>query len=294
MKRIIKPLALLLAVAVLCLSLAACGKSKGATGAELMQGIFDKLTANAEYNEWKASFNATTIEEKLDGTTITVSAAGEEGLNGDYAFTLEGDYIVATGAEGDYSIYALLTNMMAAVADYYGMNRTLMNGYLAGLGNFDKENTFLVTETADGRTTYQLYAADAWKMDGLDEMYINEKALAYIDPLTENDVNSVINSGKVSAITYGNKTALTLIVGEYGENTALTLKSVQSMVAKLQPDGYEAFASEYTELKETAGSGYTVSFGIPADVAQQHAYTEAAGYSYVTVVFAGDAAVSAS
>ena len=113
MKRIIKPLALLLAVAVLCLSLAACGKSKGATGAELMQGIFDKLTANAEYNEWKASFNATTIEEKLDGTTITVSAAGEEGLNGDYAFTLEGDYIVATGAEGDYSIYALLTNMMA-------------------------------------------------------------------------------------------------------------------------------------------------------------------------------------
>jgi hypothetical protein len=111
---------------------------------------------------------------------------------------------------------------------------------------------------------------------------------------TTNIYNSVINSGKVSAITYGNKTALTLIVGEYGENTALTLKSLQSMVAKLQPDGYEAFASEYTELKETAGSGYTVSFGIPADVAQQHAYTEAAGYSYVTVVFAGNAAVSAS
>ena len=62
-------IALLAAVAML-LSMAACGGEAGKSDASLMQGIFDKLTANADYVEWKSCFSATTFEEKLDGDSI--------------------------------------------------------------------------------------------------------------------------------------------------------------------------------------------------------------------------------
>ena len=64
-----------------------------------MQGVFEKLTANEDYLEWKSSFSSTAVNEKLDGDSIVFSAKGEEGVNGDYSFTLDGDYIVNTAAE---------------------------------------------------------------------------------------------------------------------------------------------------------------------------------------------------
>ena len=84
MKRTLKTVTVLLAIAVMVASLAACGSKKtGGTDNALLQGIFEKLTANAEYSQWKSGFGATTIEEKLDGDSIVISAKGEEGVNGD-------------------------------------------------------------------------------------------------------------------------------------------------------------------------------------------------------------------
>lgn len=285
MKRTIRTIISILAVGAMLLSCTACGGKKDESR-ELMQGIFEKLTAaGSSYSDWKADFNATTFAEKLDGEKITVSAKGEEGLDGEYIFTHDGDYITYTAADAeDYSGYSVFMYIRDAVGDYYGMNHTLMNGYIAGLNNFDLENKFMIMDTENG--VFKVYAAGQWDMKELDGMYVNDKALEYTDALTENDTNSYINSGKITVAAFGNKSNLELIVYEYGDkNTELTYKSIMTTVAKLQPNGYKTFAKDYTELKEAKGKGYKVSLALDNSVAQAHELKELEGYSYVTVTF---------
>ena len=289
MKKTTKKMIVLLVAVAALLSMAACGGEAGKKDASVMQGIFDKLTANADYAEWKSSFSATTFEEKLDGDSIVCSAAGEEGMNGTFTFTLDGDYIVNTTDEGDYSAYAIMMYLKEAVADYYGMNNMLMTGYIAGLESAGLENKYLYTETADGKSTTRLYAAGEWKMEGLDEMNVDEQALEYCDVLGENPNSFYINAGRITAASIGSADDLNLMVGEYGENTEKTLQAILAIVRKQQPNGYETFEKEFTELKETSGDGYAVFFGIPEEVAANHEYKAAEGYSYVTVTFSADA-----
>lgn len=279
--------ALLMTVTVI-LSFSACGDNAQKTDMNLMQGIFEKLTANEDYREWKSGFTSTVIEEKLEGNSIMISAKGEEGVNGDYTFTLDGDYIVNVSDEGDYTGYSVMTFIKGAVADYYGMNNMLMSGYIAGLESAGMENKLFATETADGKNTIKLYAAGKWKMDGLDDMYVGEESLEYCDELGENPISFYVNAGRITAASIGSADQLDLMVGEYGENTDKTLKAILAIVNKQKPDGYEKFISEFTELKEVSGDGYSVSFGIPEEVAANHEYKPAEGYKYVTVVFSAE------
>ena len=289
MKTTIKNMAALLAAFAMLFSLAACGGEAGRKDASLMQDVFDKLTANADYIEWKSGFSATTFEEKLDGDSIVCSAAGEEGVNGTFTFTLDGDYIVNVSDEGDYSAYAIMSYLKEAVADCYDMNNMLMTGYIAGLESAGLENKYFYTENADGKATTKLYAAGAWKMEGLDEMSVDEKSLEYCDALSENPGSFYVNAGRITAASIGSADDLDLMVGEYGENTDKTLQAILAIVRKQQPNGYETFEKEFTELKETSGNGYAVFFGIPEEVAANHEYKAAEGYSYVTVTFSADA-----
>lgn len=285
MKKTIRTVISILAVGAMLLSFAACGDKKDESDA-LMQGVYDKLiAADSGYSEWKANFNATTFEEKLDGEEITITAKGEEGLDGEYVFTHDGDYITYTAAgEEDYSGYSVFMYIRNAVGDYYGMNSTLMNGYLAGLDNFGFENKYLIVDMEKGE--YKVYSAGKWDMKELDEMYINDKAVEYTEALTENDTNSYINSGKITAAVFGNKNNMELVVFEYGDkNTELTYKSIMTLINKLQPKGYKTFAKDYTELKEAKGKGYKVTFGLDKSVAETHELKESEGYSYVTVTF---------
>lgn len=286
MKQTLKILTALLVIATLVMAFSACGSKKtGGTDNTLLQGIFEKLTANAEYSQWKSGFGATTIEEKLDGDSIVISAKGEEGVNGDFIYTLDGDYLVNTSDAGDYTGYSVMMFIKNAVADYYGMNSLLMTGYLAGLDFAGKENTFFTTESVDGKTVLKLYVASAWDMKGLDEMIVDDAALEYTDALTDNAGNSFINAGKITVASWGSKDELELVVGEYGENTELTFRSLQNVVAKLQPNGYEAFAKDYTQLEEAVGNGYSVKMELTQNIVESHDYAGEDGYSYVTVTF---------
>ncbi len=283
----------LLTVAALLTFLASCGNNSQETQPNLMQGVFEKLTANEDYLEWKSSFSSTAVNEKLDGDSIVFSAKGEEGVNGDYSFTLDGDYIVNTADEGDYTGYSIMTFIKKAVADYYGMNDNLITGYISGLQYAEAENKMFFTETADGKSTTKLYAAGKWEMDGLDDMNMGDEALEYCDELGENPISFYVNDGKITAASIGSADQLDLMVGEYGENTEKTLNAILAIVNKQKPDGYEKFTSEFKELKEVSGDGYSVSFGIPEEVAANHEYKPAEGYSYVTVVFSSESAESA-
>ena len=148
-----------------------------------------------------------------------------------------------------------MTYLKESVADYYGMNNLLMTGYIAGPENAGLENKYLYTESADGKTTTKLYAAGEWKMEGLDEMNVDDKALEYCDVLGEKPNSFYVNAGKISAASIGSADDLTLMVGEYGENTEKTLNAILAIVHKQQPNGYETFEKEFTELKETSDDG---------------------------------------
>ena len=127
-----KVLALIMAGAM-AVSLAACGAKQASNKGALMQGIYDKLTANEKFIEWKSSFNATSIDTKLDGDNIVINASGDEGLNGEYVFAHDGDYITATAADDDYSTYSIMMYLKDAIADYYGMNIEWVTADSAGL-----------------------------------------------------------------------------------------------------------------------------------------------------------------
>lgn len=60
---------------------------------------------------------------------------------------------------------------------------------------------------------------------------MNESALEYKSALTEEGVNKVINSGKITVVTYGNKNHLKMFIYEYGDkNTNLTYKSIMAVM----------------------------------------------------------------
>lgn len=288
MKRMNKMVIALVAILTLTISFSACGKTdRGNSEVDnaTLQGIFEKLQANPEYQSFKTIYPDTTIEERLEGNKITFSSSGGEYIKGDYTFELKDGYFTTTSEQGDYIPYTFMMYLKDAVAHYYGMNNSLMSGYLAGLDNFGKENKYFLTEEQDGKLVYKLYAAGAWDMQGLEEMYINDKAVDYLDPLTDHDVMSISNCGKISAISYGNKDHYQLMIGEYDGNTELTYKSIISLINKYQPTGYEEFLKDFTELKETSGNGYTVAKGISQDIKNNFGLQENEGYEYMFIEF---------
>ena len=204
---------------------------------------------------------------------------------------MEGDYIVAKAPANDFMTYTFMTFMKSAVADYYGMNDKLISGYLAGLDHLGKKNTLFISDVSKTKSVYKLYVAGAWDMQGLDEMYVNDAAMEGIVALDEEETPFYFSSGKITVTTFGNADNFELIVGEYGENTALSYRSIMTVVKTLQPKGYEAFTDSFTELKEGSGDGYKVFFGIPKETLENYTVNEEPGYSYVTIKFSSGAAV---
>ena len=268
------------------LSFASCDSKKDASES-LMQGIYEKLTATgSSYSEWKADANGTAFTEKLDGETIVITAKGEEGLNGTYTFRHDGDYITYTSAnKDDYSGYSVFMFIRDAVADYYGMSKSLMNGYYVGLHNFGLENKYMILDMEKG--VFKIYAAGKWDMKELDEMYVNDVALEYTDALTENDENDIISSGRITVFTFGNKDHLRVFAFEYGnKNTDLTYKSIMNVMNKLQPTDISLFNKYFTELKEVKDAdGFTVTFGLDKSLDDAQRISGVDGYSCVTIVY---------
>lgn len=288
MKKTLRKILSLFAVGAMLLTVAACGDSgKGETpDAVLMRGIYEKLITNDQYNDWKSAFLNTRIGEKLEGNSIVISATdgGEDGLKGDYVFRLDGDYITYTAQDKeDFSGYAVFMQFVEAVADYYKMNSTLMNGYLNGLSSYGIENKYMMLDMENG--VYRLYAKE-WEMKELDDLVVNDKVLQYIPSLGKDPVNPIVNCGRIIIRGYGTKTNFQMMIGEYGEkNTKLTYDSLRKYVAKVKPSGYSSFVKSYTELKEISAKNYTVSFGIDNDAARERGWTDIDGYSVMVVTF---------
>lgn len=299
MKKISNILISLALVLALVMSFAACSananKDNNSTSdsavdnSATLLGILDIFKADEQYISYKSMYPNTTFEEKVDGNSIVLNISGKDGIEGNYEYKLDGEYLTYTYKTDseDYLGISFFTFLMTAADEYLGMVPGVVTGYISGCDAFDIESKYYLTETdeAAGTTTTKLYVAGKYDMPELDTMYINEKSLEYTNPLTENDINGVVNVGKIRMIYYGSKDSADIIFSEYGTRDDLTYQSMMTAVAKLQPNGYDTFAKEYTELKEVEGDGYKVSFGIDNNFIAEHEFEVEEGCEYTAIHF---------
>lgn len=297
MKKISKIFVALMLVGAMAMSFAACSSNGGSENgrntdnAAVLQEILDNFKSDEQYAEYKAMYPNTTFEEKVEGDSILLNISGDEGASGNYEFKLDGDYLTYTDKidSEDYIGISFFMYLKSAADEYLGMDSNLTSGYISGCEAFGVENKYYLTETDDeaGTTTTKIYIAGKWDMPELDTMYVNDKALEYTDALDENDINGVINCGKIRVIYYGNKDSVDIVVSEYGERSNLTYQSIMNTVAKLQPTGSETFAKLYTELKEdqTKDDSFKVTFGLDDTLKAEHELEELEGYDYTVVHF---------
>ena len=305
MRKLSKILVALSLVAAIVMSFAACSSNGSSTNDEdtssqsdtnaavdstaLLNGILDNFKADEQYAEYKAMYQSTTFEEKVEGDSIILNISGDEGVSGNYEYKLDGDYLTYTDKTDseDYIGVSFFMYLKSAADKYLGMDSNLTTGYVSGCEAFGIENKYYLTQTdeAAGTTTTKLYVAGKWDMPELDTMYVNDKALEYTEPLNEDDINGVINCGKIRVIYYGNKDSVDIIVSEYGERSDLTYQSIVNTVKKLQPTNISAFEQYFTELKEGEDNGVKVTFGLDDSLKSEHELEVIDGAEYTVVHF---------
>ena len=293
MKRISKILVALMLVGAIILSFAACssngGNAESSSSADntALQAILDNFKADEQYADYKAMYPDATFEEKVEGDSIVINVNGVEESSGNYEFKLDGDYLTYTqpADSEDYVRYSFFMYLKSAADKYLDMDSNLTTGYIAGCEYFGIDNKYFITETDEaGNTTMKLYIAGKWDMPELDTMYVNDRALEYTDALDENDINGVINCGKIRVIYYGNKESLDIVVSEYGERSDLTYKSIMAVVAKLLPEQADVFAKYYTELKEGKDDSFTITYGLTDELKAEYNLSDE-GFEYTVVHF---------
>lgn len=298
MKKLSKIIISLMLVGAIVMSFAACssGGDKKADGeanssfdsAATLKGILENFKADEQYNEYKGYYPDATFEEKIEGNSILLNISGIEDASGSYEYKLDGDYLTYTQPANseDYVGYSFFMYLKSAAEKFNGIDSDLATGYISGCEAFGIEDKYMITEEDEATgTTSKLYVAGKFDMPELDTMYINDKALEYTEALTDDDLNGVINCGKIRAIYYGNKNSADIIFIEFGERSDLTYQSMVNTIAKLQPNGADAFAKDYTELKETEGDGFKVTFALDESFAEEHSIEIKDGYSYTVVHF---------
>ena len=90
------------------------------------------------------------------------------------------------------------------------------------------------------------------------EEYITDDWFNEDDVLTSEDTWKLMLVNDIFVYCSGNKDHLVITLGEWGMLTDNAYQSILTVVRNLQPAGYENFLSEYTELEQKTGTGYTV------------------------------------
>mgnify|MGYP007070209259 CR=1 FL=1 len=93
----------------------------------------------------------------------------------------------------------------------------------------------------------ELYAAGDYDFSVLDNVYIDEESVAYMDPLEEYLTNFYVGVGKVNLYMLGSKDSVDIYMSEHGGLTDLTYKSLIQAVNTLQPTGYQEFVDSEDE-----------------------------------------------
>lgn len=227
--------------------------------ADFMQKVFDALTADtSSYKQTTAMDTTTEYSETIDGNTITFKAEGQY-VNGEWAFTLEDNYIVNTCAADDFMGSGFLTYVFQAAGEVLGMDRDLMLGYMRAAQFGAVETDMISTATEGDKITNKVYVGGAWDMSVLDGLALNDASMDVMEPLGDMQMNHFTGLGKVNVFALGNREECDITLAEHGGLTELGHKSLIAVAGKLQPAGYEDFVANYKEIGEAEGAGWKVT-----------------------------------
>lgn len=295
MKRIIKIAAVFSALAML-FSMAACGANNSETENDqaatldsasynTLKGILDTFLKDEAYVMYKSAYPNTTFEEKLDGNHITIKASGSDDVEGNCDFTAKDGYLYCDVAPDDYMSATVFNMLATSIGDYYKINPTVFRGYLNGMSANGNENEiYSFREDEDGSKHLQVHYAEKPAMKGLDDLYINEKTLQSFSGSAQS-FSTLAGKVAVNGTVDPESGTLSFAIGEYGDkNTDLTYKSILEIVKFFQPNGYEDFLKNYTELKPVSTDTYKVDSDADAYSAE-HELHPIDEYTFMYVTF---------
>lgn len=291
---------------VLLLALAACGGQSAPTqeetagsnsSADTLKGIYDALVApDSDYSENKAMmaefYPELECSETLGDDRITLSfqANGNEYYtDGTWEFVQDGDRLTATFADDDYTGVMNVMYVADAIGAYFGMETELVSGYLNGLGalGIESENFTMSDDAAAGTTTCSLNIAGPWDMKELDQMVLTE-AILDAEPLDDDYTSQGGSVGKIRYLANGNVNGYTVLLSEYGEPDDAAYQSLVNLVTLRKPAGYEAFLSDFTELKALETDDYTVDLAPDDETISEIMGERNDKFSYILVRFGSE------
>lgn len=277
---------------VMLLGLAACSGGRGAS--DTLKGIYEALIApDSDYSQTKAMYAETypeleySEELKADRITLTFKANGNEYFtDGSWEFVQDGDWLTAEIRNDDYAGVMYMMNVANAIGSYFGMEPDLVSGYLNGLGVLGIESDVFTMEKdeAAGTDTYRLSIAGPWEMKELDQMVLNEAVLD-TEALGEEFISQGGNVGKIMYLANGSRDSYTALLAEFGGLDDIAWQSIVNLITLRKPAGYEAFLTDFTELKALETDDYLVDLD-PDDAAIEEIMGQRnEKYSYVLVRF---------
>ena len=264
-----------------------------------VKGIFDALLAEgSSYMNTKAIYQEyypVTYEETLEENGFTITASKSGGMfDGSWTFTRDGNDLTATFGSEDWNGSAMLMHVIQATADYYGQNSTLVMGYINGTNALGMETSGLKMERdeANGTMTVRLDISGPFTMEGLDDLHITEEALYTLGVsqlMPESNISTSVSLGRVITLVNGTKDDCTILLGEYEKLDEYAIEAFQSLLAYLQPTGWEEISAKLTGMTNMTEDNFTLI--APADEAQVLEIYEdpSEGYVYAILRIGGTA-----
>ena len=256
-----------------------------------IKGIFDAMLAEGSgYSNMKLIYadympNAT-YEETLADDSFTIGINNTGYVDGSWTFTKDGDFLTTTVGTEDFNGAAMALYAINAAGVYLGMDPDIISGYVNGVLSLDIENDniILTTDEAAGTESYRINIAGPWDMKELDQITFNDSTL-FFDALTDEDISYTGSIGKFMVVANGNVDEDAILLGEYGELDETARKSLVNIVGILQPEGWEAFTADYTEMAEADAEGYSVKLNVDAATVGQIIDDAPEGYSFAVAHF---------
>jgi len=260
----------------------------------MLQRIYENFVKEGsgfdEYRQMMGQYyEDVAVTDKLedDRIIITIDSTNEYVPGGTWEFIQDGDYLTCRIGAEDYFGSVLFVYFEDAVGEALGM-ADLYTSYIQGLEVLEKENDYVISEQEEnGITLKKLYDAGAFEMSGIEEMYVTEEvAQSYFFETTEDDSFFSMPIGEIRFVAHGNKDSMKMAVGEYGENTDLTLQSLINAVQVIHPAGWEEFLDAFTGLREMEGENYKVTFEMDDETKEYLGIgDETDNFSFCMVVF---------
>lgn len=180
MKKTLRTVIAILTAGLMLMAFAACDEKKDDVASDntvkedtVMKAVYEDITSEEAYISWREMYPDATIEEKLDGSTLTFTVtykgdapSEEEGditndaeiAAGEYVFTHDGDYIVAASGSTEKFVNPFVINVRNAVCDYFKMEIGDVNDYLAA----NQDNTYFIEDLEN--KTVKIYVAEKWNI----------------------------------------------------------------------------------------------------------------------------------